>query len=480
MEVIQNPQQSHNRWQRLAPFAVIILLVAIYFPTFSSLSGQWVQWDESLSHAYPLLLWFLVLLYKAAPIVVSPQRASCNLLLGIALVALSLLWFLFHIIQIKILEQIILLPLLLLAMAFTFGVASVWRLRFLFLMPLFVVPVWDYLNQPLVQLASLVVGEMVRAIKIPALIDGSSIFIPSGHIMIADGCSGLRYLIISLALGYTISYLNGYKEAGLSASLAIAGALGLIANWIRIFVLILVGYFTEMESSLMEDHETLGWIIFAIICFPAIYFAPVIKKVVVHASGNDVISLSGKKLAALVMVLIPGAILTQVINTVPAQMPAAYPVDAAQFSLAPTGLPLALSLPPGAIELQYKAANNVYLQTNQYIPKTPADRLVPYLAHQFDSQYWLIERNSKLTIANKKVRVEQLRQKSGLRRVIQLQWFDVGGYQTDTVMNAKLLQIPAVLGGKQYFNILTLQAECGPLDCEQELQSLLRASELIQ
>src|SRR5690606_37229365 len=60
-------------------------------------------------------------------------------------------------------------------------------------------------------------------------------------------------------------------------TLLIAGLLGLIANWIRIFLLILIGYQTKMETPLMADHETFGWVIFGLLILPAIYFAPMVK-----------------------------------------------------------------------------------------------------------------------------------------------------------------------------------------------------------
>lgn len=471
--------QKQEVWQRAAPFMVIAIIVAIYLPTFVGLSAQWTQWDESLSHAYPLLLWFLVLLYKVGPLCHARQNLWIDLLLAIGLVVVSICWFLFNTIQIKILEQLILLPILFLALAFAFGVKTLWQLRFLLLMPVFALPIWDYLNNALVELASAVVGEMVRMIRIPALIDGSSIFIPSGHIMIADGCSGLRYLIISLALGYTISYLNGYREKGLILSLLIAGALGLLANWIRIFVLILVGYYTEMQSSLMEDHETFGWIVFALICFPAIYFAPVIKRVQATTSVAGE-SLGFKRVLLLTLLLMPGFLMGKLVAATNDTTAPTYSLGDIGFVSHTSSLPLPPSLPAARLTRKFIAPNNIYLQINQYIPQTPRDRLVPYIARQYDSQFWLQESVKVIVVGGKKVRVEQLRQKSGLKRVIQAQWFDVGGYTTATVAQAKLLQIPAVLSGKQYFSVFTLQAECMQLDCDKTLQSLLHFSESIQ
>src|SRR5690606_381360 len=189
-----------------------------------------------------------------------------------------LFWFLSHTLNIYIIEQLVLLPLFALTLAAVYGLSNVITHRFLLALPIFAIPVWDQLNNSLVDLSSTVVGKLVRLVDMPAMIDGNSIFIPYGHILIADGCSGLRYFVIALAMGYIIAYLNHYGERRLAITLAIAALIGLVANWIRIFILILVGYQTQSPSGLMKDHEYFGWILFALLCIPAIYFAPVVHK----------------------------------------------------------------------------------------------------------------------------------------------------------------------------------------------------------
>src|SRR5690606_14047274 len=118
----------------------------------------------------------------------------------------------------------------------------------------------------------------VKLSRLTALIDGNNIFLPSGTIFIADGCSGLRYLIISLLIGYIMALMNHYRFMQSIGVLVIAVALGLVANWLRIYLLVLIGYLTDMQSSLMRDHETFGWIIFAMIMVPTVYFAPVVRR----------------------------------------------------------------------------------------------------------------------------------------------------------------------------------------------------------
>lgn len=467
---------SHFLLERFLPQTLLLCLALFFLPTVIDLSSEWVQWDQSLAHAYPLLLGFALLLYRASPLSIARQHWLVDVGLAALLIASSVLWLLFHFIQIKILEQLILLPILYCMIAFVFGMKTLWRLRFLLIMPLFVLPVWDYLNNPLIELSSIVVGEMVRAIKIPALIDGSSIFIPAGHIMIADGCSGLRYLIISLALGYTISYLNGYKEKGLALSLLIAAILGLIANWLRIFILILIGYYSEMESSLMQDHEIFGWILFSAICFPAIYFAPVVKQahLVVSAASAP---LPLKKLLLLPLLLAPGSAVSYLFTFDKPVVPHEYTISSAVWQQTLAALPLPLSLPLAQKKRRYSDQNNIHLQIDQYQPLSRRQRLVPYIPRQYDAQYWILEKSELVSQQDKTVRVDIFRFKSGLKKIVQVQWFDVGGRKVARVAQAKLLQIPAVINSQYYFSIFTLQLPCRESACQQELQKILSASE---
>lgn len=473
-----NTQQQSIFWQtKLLPFAVILLLPLLYWQTFMGLSHEWTQWDQSLAHAYPLIIWFGYLLFKASPLPVYPQSLYVNIPTALILLGLSLAWFLFYLVQIKLFEQLILLPLLYLSIAWVFGFKSLWQQRFLLILPVFVVPIWDYLTTPLVQLSSLVVGMMVRWVQIPALIDGSSIFIPSGHIMIADGCSGLRYLVISLAMGHAISYLNGYREKGVILCLVTAAILGLVANWIRIFGLILVGYHTEMQSSLMSDHETFGWIIFAAICFPVIYFAPVVRRAAQNLQPAITIY-NGKKIIGLIVLLLPGAVLALIINPAAGNKPPQFNLDPAQFQKSYSSLPVSIELPQSKMQYSYQSGP-VGIRIDQYYPENRKQRLVPYIARQFNIELWVLDSSKIFATDRYQVRLDILRQKSGMRKVAQLQWFDVGGYKAASVAKAKILQIPALLSGNNYFSIITLQAECRSNDCSDTVQKLLDTNQLI-
>jgi exosortase/archaeosortase family protein len=127
---------------------------------------------------------------------------------------------------------------------------------------IFIFPFWGVLVPLLQNVSIAAVTYMMSFTGVPTYVEAEMITIPAGVFEIADGCSGLRYMIVSLAIGSLFIFLNirDTKRAALFLSLTILGAL--LTNWIRITALILIGEYTNMESSLMEDHNTFGWYLY--------------------------------------------------------------------------------------------------------------------------------------------------------------------------------------------------------------------------
>ncbi|AOW77055.1 hypothetical protein A3Q34_09420 [Colwellia sp. PAMC 20917] len=127
---------------------------------------------------------------------------------------------------------------------------------------IFIFPFWGVLVPLLQNLSIAAVTYMMSFTGVPTYVEAEFVTIPAGIFEIADGCSGLRYMIVSLAIGSLFIFLNirDTKRAALFLSLTILGAL--LTNWIRITALILIGEYTNMESSLMEDHNTFGWYLY--------------------------------------------------------------------------------------------------------------------------------------------------------------------------------------------------------------------------
>ncbi|MFQ3194227.1 MAG: exosortase A, partial [Colwellia sp.] len=143
-------------------------------------------------------------------------------------------------------------------MLFRFNYYIVFPAAFL----IFIFPFWGVLVPLLQNVSTAAVTYLMKFTGVPTYVEGNLITIPAGVFEIAGGCSGLRYMIVSLAIGSLFVFLNirDTKRAILFLLMTITGAL--LTNWIRITALILIGEYTNMESSLMEDHNTFGWYLY--------------------------------------------------------------------------------------------------------------------------------------------------------------------------------------------------------------------------
>ena len=115
----------------------------------------------------------------------------------------------------------------------------------------FIFPFWGVLAQPLQSLSVIAVSYMMSFTGIPVFVEDTYVSVPAGVFEIAGGCSGLRYLIVSLAISSLFIFLNISKAKN-----------ALLTNWISITALVLIGQYTNMESSLMTDHNTFGWYLY--------------------------------------------------------------------------------------------------------------------------------------------------------------------------------------------------------------------------
>ncbi|NMP16180.1 exosortase [Thalassotalea sp. Y01] len=128
--------------------------------------------------------------------------------------------------------------------------------------PIYLLPVWGGFTDILQSISVVATGVLLSFSGIPFFIEQELVTIPAGIFKIANGCSGLRYLLVSLALAhlYILLYLRHWQSAVKFLAVAIAGAL--LTNWIRITALILVGEYTQMTSDLIDDHNNFGWYLY--------------------------------------------------------------------------------------------------------------------------------------------------------------------------------------------------------------------------
>lgn len=249
-----------ERKARTLVLSLLVLLVA-FWPTLQSLHGVWNR--ITYSHGYlvaPVVLW---LAWRRRDALLRPGEGAGAALAPLLL--LSLVWFVAVVTDIQVIHQAVLPVMMLLWVAAIAGWRSARRIFPAVAIFLFAVPFWEILTRPLQLMTIAVSGAAVKAIGIQAEITGEFIHIASGTFRVANSCSGLRFFIIGLLLGTLYAHLFARRWSTRIQIMAASAGLALIANWIRVAGLVVIGEATEMQWEHLEDHGFYGWVIFVIV-----------------------------------------------------------------------------------------------------------------------------------------------------------------------------------------------------------------------
>jgi len=252
---------------RLTPLhyaAVVVLAVlALYAPTFLSMASTWSR-DATFAHGYAIPLISLWLFWQrrerlaAAPLAPAPAGVWCCL-------ALVLVWLIADLVDVQVVRQAAATALLPAALWAVLGTEFVRRA----LLPLaylaFAVPFGDVFVPILMRFTTEFTVTAVRLVGVPIYREDNLFSLPSGNFEVIKACSGVRYLIASVALGTLyagISYRD-WRRRALFVALSIV--VPIIANGLRAFGIVMIAHWSQMEYAVGVDHLIYGWLFFGLV-----------------------------------------------------------------------------------------------------------------------------------------------------------------------------------------------------------------------
>jgi EpsI family protein len=240
---------------------VLVAHLLVHWPDAVSLADIWAN-NDAYSHGYlagPVLAWLIWdargrLEVDGAP----PLRLA-----ALAIVVLGLVWAFAYTAAIGLVRELLwpatgwLLALGLL------GRRSALALTVPFAWLYTCVPIWSWLAPPLQKITTIVSHQLIRLLGVPAYLEGTRIMVPAGTFDVAAGCSGGNFFVVSLALSLLYGQLTAASVANRIKLIAIALSLAMMANWMRVVIVILAGNATAMRSPLVDHHYGFGWVLFA-------------------------------------------------------------------------------------------------------------------------------------------------------------------------------------------------------------------------
>jgi EpsI family protein len=303
--------------QRLWLLLVLACLVAVlYWPSTALLASQWADFvNITYTHGWLILAVCVGLVVRerqaiaAAPVGAWPL-AQAGLLLA------SLAWLVCYRASMEDLEVIIYPSLFWLAASAAFGKRMGRLLLFPTVFFAFALPSWGQFADALQALTVSVMGVVLDLTGPHAVIQGDYIHIPNGSFVIEQGCSGLHFMIVGLAVAALHGELRRDPWQSRLLQLLLMAGLALLANWVRVYTVIEAGYLTDMKHHLVSvSHYWFGWGVFAVALaaffWLSTWFAPSTPAPAVPIpSAESAPQPAGERravlLAAILLALLPG------------------------------------------------------------------------------------------------------------------------------------------------------------------------------
>lgn len=463
---------SHK--QKAITLGLFITFSFVFFETFSNTFELWTNYGRGYSHGLLLLLISIYLAQDSYKNTTQPTLSpSPSYYLLVPTFFLGIAWSLAALIGLGIMQQLLLPLIFLTSTAALFGVQKTKFLRFPALFIYLGLPFWDLTNPFLQMLTVKAVQLMINKTGLTAHIHGTYIEIPSGTFHVAQSCAGMRYMLIALTLTTLHSYLSFRALLPRFTIIGIGLLLSLLANWIRVYTVVYIGYQTQMQSSIVNDHDTLGWIVFAIVLAPIFFLTSFLNRfdkpssetsaksrITIPCAPNSVVSVL---LFAIFATTASLASLPQFIASGSSFEPP--PKRFARWESIPHKQTAYTSFENPTVQVNsvYRDfSKSISLYIAHYATQNEVSELVSNDNHQIISP-WRIIKTQKI-IAFKGDALKAVTIKNGESYKQMINWYKIGARRTSSEQHAKAYQLLHLLSLKTSGNFVSVSKPCSDID----------------
>lgn len=243
--------------------AGMLALVAVTAQSWGEILHQW--WNiDTYNHLLlvPFIIGWLVMLKAGELAQITPRPFAP----GLVLVAAALgLWWAGGASGINLLAHAGAVGALQAAVVSVLGL----RAGLLLALPLgfatFMVPFGDEIIPPLQFITAEIAVALTHASGIEATVSGIYIDTPAGLFIVAEACSGVKFLIAMVTLGVLVCATRFDRWSRRIAFMAACIIVPVLANGVRAWATIYVAQFIGAEQATGFDHIVYGWIFFALV-----------------------------------------------------------------------------------------------------------------------------------------------------------------------------------------------------------------------
>lgn len=261
-----SPAARGGVWTVAGLLALAFLwVVGWYHETAAEIADIWWR-SETFAHGLAVLPIFVWLVWRKRDTLdgFAPAPAPA-LVLPIA--GAGLAWLVGELVSASALSHFALALSLVAAFVAVLGLPLARVLAFPLLFLFFGVPVGEFLLPVLMVHTADFTVLALRATGIPVYQESLHFIVPNGRWSVVEACSGLRYLVASLMVGALYAYLNYVSLRRRLLFMLVALAVPIVANWIRAYITVMIGYHFGSESVAGFIHIVYGWVFFGVVIF---------------------------------------------------------------------------------------------------------------------------------------------------------------------------------------------------------------------
>ena len=242
---------------------VALIALLLFHQTVASLVEIWAR-SETFTHGFlvaPISLWLIWRIrHELARMVPTPHPWTFLLLAGACFA-----WLLGQLAAVGVVAQFALVTVLILTVPAILGWQVAWRMAFPLLFLYFAVPFGEFAMPQLMAWTAKVTVIGLRLSGIPVYVEGLQFVIPSGNWSVVEACSGVRYILASMTVGTLFAYLNYVSLKRRAAFIAVSLIVPIIANWLRAYMIVMLGHLSGNKLATGVDHLIYGWVFFGVV-----------------------------------------------------------------------------------------------------------------------------------------------------------------------------------------------------------------------
>ncbi|MFN0163542.1 MAG: exosortase A [Burkholderiales bacterium] len=243
--------------------AAWVITLVVYFKTAASMVQLWYS-SETFTHCFlilPIAMWLAW--RKRAELLAEKPLADARIAAIAGLAGVT--WLAGALGEVNALEHFALVALLVAWVPAVLGLAVAGRIAFPLAFSFFAVPFGDFLMPYMMDWTADFTVTAIRLTGIPIYREGLNFIIPTGMWSVVEACSGVRYLIASVTVGTLFAYLNYSSLRRRLTFIAVSVAVPVVANWLRAYMIVMLGHLSGNTIAVGVDHLIYGWLFFGVV-----------------------------------------------------------------------------------------------------------------------------------------------------------------------------------------------------------------------